>query len=90
MTVHAAGDSVAGYEPWDVLIGHTLGVDHAGHTFNMDAPEMSAKLSETDDRVAEVSRVAIVHHFSCGSSWGSGPRFQLAPSPAVVVSRWWS
>ena len=53
------GDSVAGYEPWDVLIGHTLGVDHAGHTFNMDAPEMSAKLSETDDRVAEVRAVNV-------------------------------
>ena len=54
-----AGDSEAGYEPWDVLIGHTLGVDHAGHTFNTEAPEMSAKLSETDDRVSEVGSAGL-------------------------------
>ena len=33
---------------WDVLIGHGLGVDHAGHIHAVDSAEMRAKLAETD------------------------------------------
>ncbi|KKY23761.1 putative gpi ethanolamine phosphate transferase [Diplodia seriata] len=34
---------------WDVLIGHYLGVDHAGHRYGPDHPAMTAKLQEMDD-----------------------------------------
>lgn len=40
---------------WDVLVGHMLGVDHAGHTFGPGHPEMARKLDELDlvvDRLA--------------------------------------
>jgi phosphatidylinositol glycan class O len=34
---------------WDVLIGHYLGVDHAGHRYGPDHPAMNAKLVQMDD-----------------------------------------
>ena len=34
---------------WDVLIAHALGVDHAGHRYGPNHPEMSRKLDEMDD-----------------------------------------
>ncbi|KIV99137.1 uncharacterized protein PV09_09168 [Verruconis gallopava] len=33
---------------WDVLIGHYLGVDHAGHRYGPDHPAMTAKLQQMD------------------------------------------
>lgn len=33
---------------WDVIFGHYLGVDHAGHRYGPDHPAMAAKLSEID------------------------------------------
>ena len=33
---------------WDVFVGHFLGVDHAGHTFNVRHPVMAAKLKQMD------------------------------------------
>lgn len=33
-------------QDWDVLIGHFLGVDHAGHKFGPDHSEMRRKLTE--------------------------------------------
>ncbi|EEQ30337.1 mannose-ethanolamine phosphotransferase gpi13 [Microsporum canis] len=33
---------------WDVLIGHYLGVDHAGHRYGPDHPAMADKLAEMD------------------------------------------
>jgi phosphatidylinositol glycan class O len=33
---------------WDVLIGHYLGVDHAGHRYGPDHPAMTAKLNQMD------------------------------------------
>jgi phosphatidylinositol glycan class O len=33
---------------WDVLIGHYLGVDHAGHRYGPDHPAMAAKLRQMD------------------------------------------
>nr|POE53427.1 gpi ethanolamine phosphate transferase 3 [Quercus suber] len=33
---------------WDVLIGHYLGVDHAGHRYGPDHPAMSEKLAQMD------------------------------------------
>ncbi|GBE83895.1 GPI ethanolamine phosphate transferase 3 [Sparassis crispa] len=34
--------------PWDVLIGHFLGVDHVGHRVGPDHPTMHAKLAQMD------------------------------------------
>lgn len=34
---------------WDVLIGHYLGVDHAGHRYGPDHPAMNAKLQQMDE-----------------------------------------
>lgn len=33
---------------WDLLIGHFLGVDHAGHRYGPDHPAMNAKLTQMD------------------------------------------
>ncbi|PVH98746.1 hypothetical protein DM02DRAFT_565880 [Periconia macrospinosa] len=33
---------------WDVVIGHYLGVDHAGHRYGPDHPAMNAKLNQMD------------------------------------------
>ena len=33
---------------WDVIFGHYLGVDHTGHSFGPDHPEMAAKLRQMD------------------------------------------
>ncbi|KAI4682874.1 hypothetical protein J4E81_009498 [Alternaria sp. BMP 2799] len=35
-------------DKWDVIFGHYLGVDHAGHRYGPDHPAMAAKLSEMD------------------------------------------
>ncbi|KAI9842932.1 MAG: mannose-ethanolamine phosphotransferase gpi13 [Thelocarpon superellum] len=39
---------------WDVLIGHYLGVDHAGHRYGPDHPAMTAKLQQMDAVFREV------------------------------------
>ncbi|KAK3257469.1 hypothetical protein CYMTET_33452 [Cymbomonas tetramitiformis] len=41
-------------EQWDVAIGHTLAVDHAGHIFGVDSPAMAAKLAETNALIEKV------------------------------------
>ena len=33
---------------WDIIFGHYLGVDHAGHRYGPDHPAMAAKLQEMD------------------------------------------
>ncbi|XP_003739120.1 GPI ethanolamine phosphate transferase 3 [Galendromus occidentalis] len=40
----------------DVLIAHFLGVDHCGHWYHQDHPEMGSKLSQMNEVVANVSR----------------------------------
>ena len=39
---------------WDFLIGHGLGVDHAGHEYNPDHPQMAAKLHQMNGLVERV------------------------------------
>ncbi|KAK9495861.1 hypothetical protein V1508DRAFT_459127 [Lipomyces doorenjongii] len=41
-------------DDWDVLIAHYLGVDHAGHRFGPDTPQMKEKLLEMDTVVKNV------------------------------------
>ncbi|RDA91925.1 hypothetical protein CP533_1299 [Ophiocordyceps camponoti-saundersi (nom. inval.)] len=40
---------------WDLLIGHCLGVDHAGHRYGPDHPAMDAKLRQMDEFVGRVA-----------------------------------
>ena len=34
---------------WDIIFGHFLGVDHAGHRYGPDHPAMTGKLQQMDD-----------------------------------------
>lgn len=34
---------------WNLLIGHYLGVDHCGHRYGPNHPEMARKLKEMND-----------------------------------------
>jgi len=38
---------------FDVLVAHTLGVDHVGHRYGPDHPEMKVKLSRTNDLIED-------------------------------------
>ncbi|KAK3333672.1 GPI ethanolamine phosphate transferase 3-like protein [Cercophora scortea] len=40
---------------WDVLIAHCLGVDHAGHRYGPDHPEMTKKLQQMDGFIRDVA-----------------------------------
>ncbi|QUC22351.1 uncharacterized protein UV8b_06592 [Ustilaginoidea virens] len=40
---------------WDLLIGHCLGVDHAGHRYGPDHPAMTAKLRQMDDFIRRLT-----------------------------------
>ena len=39
---------------WDVIFGHYLGVDHAGHRYGPDHPAMTAKLQQMDGILKQV------------------------------------
>ena len=39
---------------WDVIFGHFLGVDHAGHRYGPDHPAMSDKLKQMDEVIREM------------------------------------
>ncbi|CAK7274477.1 mannose-ethanolamine phosphotransferase gpi13 [Sporothrix epigloea] len=41
--------------PWDVLIGHCLGVDHAGHRYGPNHPAMREKLQQMDDFIRRLA-----------------------------------
>jgi phosphatidylinositol glycan class O len=41
-------------DSWDLLIGHFLGVDHAGHRYGPDHVEMTKKLRQMDDFVRKL------------------------------------
>lgn len=40
---------------WDLLIGHCLGVDHAGHRYGPDHPAMNTKLRQMDDFIRRLT-----------------------------------
>ena len=40
---------------WDLLIGHCLGVDHAGHRYGPDHPEMTKKLRQMDGFIRDLA-----------------------------------
>ncbi|KIW76099.1 hypothetical protein Z517_10844 [Fonsecaea pedrosoi CBS 271.37] len=39
---------------WDVIFGHFLGVDHAGHRYGPDHPAMAEKLRQMDDVIRQI------------------------------------
>ena len=39
---------------WDILVAHSLGLDHAGHRFGAVHPETNRKLRETNDLLEDV------------------------------------
>ncbi|KAF2878340.1 hypothetical protein BDV95DRAFT_673607 [Massariosphaeria phaeospora] len=39
---------------WDVIFGHYLGVDHAGHRYGPDHPAMTAKLNQMNDIIRDM------------------------------------
>lgn len=41
---------------WDLLIGHFLGVDHAGHRYGPNHPAMTAKLQQMDKFVRDLTQ----------------------------------
>ncbi|CAJ2507032.1 Uu.00g082180.m01.CDS01 [Anthostomella pinea] len=41
---------------WDILIGHLLGVDHAGHRYGPDHAAMTAKLQQMDSFIRELAQ----------------------------------
>ncbi|ELT98736.1 hypothetical protein CAPTEDRAFT_223087 [Capitella teleta] len=43
-------------DEWDILIGHTLGVDHCGHTYGPDHPIMEQKLKQMDDLINNLTK----------------------------------
>ncbi|KAL4714930.1 hypothetical protein ACJJTC_003081 [Scirpophaga incertulas] len=49
-------------DDWDILVAHYLGVDHAGHRYGPNHPEMSRKLDETNERIKKI--VEILPHDS--------------------------
>ncbi|KAK4169250.1 GPI ethanolamine phosphate transferase 3 [Cladorrhinum sp. PSN259] len=40
---------------WDLLVGHLLGVDHAGHRYGPNHPEMTKKLRQMDGFVRDLA-----------------------------------
>lgn len=41
---------------WDIIFGHFLGVDHAGHRYGPDHPAMAEKLRQMDDVVSRLTQ----------------------------------
>ena len=67
MDLHTVDNSVIAHlvpelkaNDWDVMIGHFLGVDHCGHKFGPNHPEMASKLTQMDT----VLRYMYVHFYT--------------------------
>ena len=42
---------------WDLVIGHYLGVDHAGHLGSVETPTMMRKLEQMDSQMVQVTQI---------------------------------
>lgn len=42
-------------DEWDLVVGHCLGVDHAGHRYGPDHPEMTKKLRQMDAFIRDLA-----------------------------------
>ena len=45
---------------WSIIIAHFLGVDHCGHRYGTNHPEMTRKLSEMDTVITLVIIVSLL------------------------------
>lgn len=61
---------------WDVLIGHFLGVDHCGHKFGPNHPEMASKLTQMDTVLRYVHFVQLFFPKCKGHKSSSLPFFR--------------
>lgn len=41
-------------KPFDLLVCHFLGIDHAGHSFYVTHPELERKITETEQKISSV------------------------------------
>ena len=82
-------------QDWDVFIGHYLGVDHAGHKFGPNHPEMARKLDEMNDVIATVSKFSYKNIFGCNilspvfsnfCDFLNLDQYKLNPTPPEVLS----
>ena len=55
---------------WDVLIGHFLGVDHCGHKFGPNHPEMASKLTQMDYVLRYAHYYVILKQIKTPSKYG--------------------
>ena len=64
---------------WDVLVTHFLGVDHAGHKYGPNHPEMGRKLAEMNAVIEATIKIlprdAILLGKNCAVLW-AGLRIQ--------------
>ncbi|CAH2042330.1 unnamed protein product, partial [Iphiclides podalirius] len=44
-------------DDWDLLVAHYLGVDHAGHRYGPNHPEMTRKLQEVNTRLQKIIEI---------------------------------
>lgn len=48
---------ITGKDPWNIIIGHFLGVDHVGHRYDSDHPIMASKLGQMNRVIEDVIAV---------------------------------
>ncbi len=68
-----------------MLVGHYLGVDHAGHTDDVFAPSMAAKLAQMDAQLAQVCRLVRSGSAYPGGTSGQPVRIAFLPIKASGV-----
>lgn len=47
-------EQINNHTDWDILWTHTLGIDHAGHTFNTLGEEMDKKINDVENILEEI------------------------------------
>lgn len=52
-------------DPWDIFVGHNLGVDHAGHTYGVNSKRMEAKLTSIDHQMSALTGVQPAPRLPC-------------------------
>jgi hypothetical protein len=69
--------------PWDVLVGHYLGADHAGHSHGVRSRQMAAKLAQMDAQAATVlgARACVFAQYNSGQGLANRP-LPLSASPS--------
>ena len=71
---------------WDVLVGHYLGVDHVGHTYDVHSSHMAAKLQQMNEHVEKVRCDVICVHVCFVCNHMLSERKHRAQRPANMPS----